>query len=134
MPQLCDRRARPAARDLLAAPLPAPEDVEALVTRGPALVAPLGTGAGGWTRRTWLTQTAQQAAALVVAGPLVRRRPGVQPAAPGAATAATAATAGRADPAAFEALARQAVAAATAAGAQYADAKLTRTVRHHYEF
>ena len=88
------------------------------------------------TRRTWLAQNA--AAALTAVVPLSSRRQSRrwprstrQPSTP--LTAAQAAShAQRRDPAPMLALAQRAVEAAQAAGAHYADARLSRIVQHQY--
>ena len=89
----------------------------------------------GWTRRTWLARNS--AALLVAATPsaLRRRSAGIrQPRVDRAQAVRMTGHVARIEPERFEALARQGVEAARAAGARYADVRLTRTVQHHFEF
>ena len=94
-----------------------------------------------WNRRDWLTHTTGQAAALLTVVPRNLCLPrliggwGVPPSArpiDPTDTAALAAQATHLDPTPWQALALRAVDAAQAAGAKYADARLTRTVGHQY--
>ena len=84
-----------------------------------------------WTRRNWLTTHAVTLTAFALRAPtLSRRRASRRSHRPLDATAA--ARAARLDPAPWQALAQQAVEVARAAGAQYADARLTRQVMQEY--
>ena len=89
-----------------------------------------------WDRRQWLT-TQLRALTAMMAAPALRGRFGIgrAPSSPSHLSlprALSASHAERLDPAPWEALAQQAVDAAHAAGAQYADARLTRIVQHEY--
>ena len=86
-----------------------------------------------WTRRSWLTNQAVTLAAFALQAPIISRRR-AYPSRPRAAADAATVTArsARLDPGPWQALAQQAVEAARAAGAQYADARLTRQVLHEY--
>ena len=83
-----------------------------------------------WTRRQWLTSQTLTLAALAPQGVLrramLRRPPEVTSS--GTTRRMLAPAADRLDPAPWEALARRAVEAAQAAGARYAEARLTRQV------
>jgi TldD protein len=83
-----------------------------------------------WTRRSWLTTTTVQTSALVLLPSWTSRiHPAHErPALPAHATDHIA----HLPPAQLQVLAQRAVDAARTAGAQYADARLTRTVQHHY--
>lgn len=86
-------------------------------------------------RRTWLRAQAQLATQLAVATTTLRSRPSVWPRRPATRErppARVAAQAQRLELTPVEALARRAVDAARAAGATYADARLTRIVYHVY--
>ena len=94
----------------------------------------------GVTRRAWLTQqvtalglvTAQPWALL--RGPFARRTAARSSTVSPEVAARVAAQAARLDPEHWQALAQQAVETARKAGAQYADARLMRTVNHFYNF
>ena len=83
-----------------------------------------------WTRRAWVTSNVSTTAALLVA-PQLRRRAG-RPIRP--TTARFAEQGALHDPQRWQALVQRAVEAAQRAGAQYADARMTRTVQHRYWF
>ena len=89
-----------------------------------------------WTRRAWLTQNAIAASHAVVALTLTSRsraaitRTAVDPTRAMRLARQTV----RHDPATLQAMAQHAVDAAMAAGARYADVRLTRTVGHRYQF
>ena len=88
-------------------------------------------GASEWTRRAWLTRNAVM---LLVA---THRRGLGRPtrhAIPASAAARFAAQSVRQNLEPWHALAQRAVDAAQQAGAQYADARLTRTIQHRYGF
>ena len=92
-----------------------------------------------WTRRRWLIGHASSLAAIVASSPLVRGpRLSWRSRPPGAATrppvpsARFVAHREHIDPYSWATLAQQGVDAARTAGAQYADARLTRVVSHRY--
>ena len=92
-----------------------------------------------WTRRRWLAGQTRRLAAIVAASPLVRGpRPSWRSPLPAVGTPSTPSDARLAahrehiDPTAWATLAQQGVDAARTAGAQYADARLTRVVSHRY--
>ena len=92
-----------------------------------------------WTRRRWLAGQTGRLVAIVAASPLVRGpRVSWRPAFSATATPGTPSRARLAahrehiDPTSWATLAQQGVDAARAAGAQYADARLTRVVSHRY--
>ena len=96
-----------------------------------------------WPRRTWLQSHAVTLAALATGtGQAMPRlvtprrwgRVSRRSATLAEWQAQAARHAGQLEPAPWEALAQQAVDAARTAGAQYADARLTRIVQHHYTF
>ena len=90
-----------------------------------------------WGRRDWLMHQVHSAVAASSLSAVIRpgsSRTVTKTTRPGTATRVTrvAEQARRLDPAPIEALAQRAVDAARAAGATYADARLTRIVWHHY--
>ena len=96
-----------------------------------------------WGRRAWLLHNSHTAITLSAASTLVTRWPrggaahGTTPyrsTVSGDTAARMVSHADRIDPRAVEALATRAVDAARAAGATYADARLTRIVSHEYSF
>lgn len=89
-----------------------------------------------WTRRAWLTSQGGTVAAALLTSPTWRiLRNGRTSVGHGSAEVAVpvAQHAEQIDPAPWKIFAQQAVAAAKVAGAQYADARLTRMVQHIYQ-
>ena len=93
-------------------------------------------GSSLWSRRTWLTSQALSVVAFLARPSQYRPRLTVprhpRPLSPAGSTARAAAQAERLDIIPWQAFAQQAVDAARTAGARYADARLTRIVRHEY--
>ena len=96
---------------------------------------PLHDLSGAWTRRAWLGHHALGLAALGTAKGWQSRTVGrpLLPRGSAGRGARVVQQAARLDPTSWSALAERAVEAAQAAGAQYADARLTRRVCHMYQ-